>query len=135
MRTNTRGTALLAMLMRRRIPLRLRDTLGESHRNVAPHLNRQNYSSCQKQRADGYMRYRGRDHGQFGLDCVLPQATRVRNAVKPRQSCVIRSESITIAGRRTASIFEYTEIARIAVQASTKETVAAFSTCGHQLMP
>ena len=36
----------------------------------------------------------------------LPQATRVRNAVKPRQSCVIRSESITIAGRRTASIFE-----------------------------
>src|SRR5580704_14134926 len=73
--------------------------------------------------------------GSSGCAAFRPQATRVTNAVKPRQSCVIRSESITIAGRRTASALEYPEIARIAVQASTNETITAFNTWGHQLMP
>src|SRR5580704_5679186 len=73
--------------------------------------------------------------GSSGCAALRPQATRVTNAVKPRPSCAIRSESITIAGRRTASIVGYTEIARIAVQASTNDTTTAFNTCGHQLMP
>src|SRR5271163_342984 len=44
--------------------------------------------------------------GNSGCAAFLPQATRVTNAVKPRQSCVISSDSIRMAGRRTAAIFE-----------------------------
>ena len=42
---------------------------------------------------------------------------------------------ITIAGRRTASIFEYMETDRMAVHASMNDTMTAFKTCGHQLRP
>ena len=52
-------------------PLPLRDALCQRYWNVAPHLNRKNYRSCQEQRADRYMRYCGRDHREFGLDCTL----------------------------------------------------------------
>src|SRR5438477_862113 len=44
--------------------------------------------------------------GNSGCTLSLPQATRVRKAAKPRQSCVISNESIRIAGLRTASILE-----------------------------
>ena len=47
----------------------------------------------------------------------------------------IISESMVIAGFRTASMREYCESARIAVQDSTTVTTAACTTCGHQPKP
>src|SRR5580692_8811496 len=73
--------------------------------------------------------------GSSGWTASRPQATRVRNAIKPRHSWAISSETKRIAGRRTASIFENCDSARMAVQVSTKATTTAFARCGHQLMP
>src|SRR5215469_10669962 len=72
--------------------------------------------------------------GSSGCTLSCPQATRVTNAAKPRQSCVIRRARTVIAGLRIASIFEYIDSARTLVHVKTTATKPAWTTCGHQLM-
>src|ERR1041385_2745905 len=73
--------------------------------------------------------------GNSGCTASCPQATLVINAVNPRQSCAISNDNMVIAERRTTSMFEYWDSARMDVQARMADTSPAFSTCGHQLMP
>src|ERR1051325_8239761 len=73
--------------------------------------------------------------GNSGCTESCPQATRVINAVKPRQSCAISNDNMVIAGRLTASIFEYCDNARMDVHARMTDTKPAFNTCGNQLIP
>src|SRR5260370_37948760 len=73
--------------------------------------------------------------GSSGCAASLPHATRVRNAAKPRHNCAIRSESMSMAGRRTASMWAENERGRMAGQGGTEKNTTGFHPCRHPTNP
>src|ERR1700728_1358243 len=65
------------------IPLGLRQTLFERHRDMSPDLNREDYRCRQQQRSHGHVRYGRYNHRQLGLYRIAPPGHACEERRKP----------------------------------------------------